>query len=91
MQITDQEKATLEVFTADEATFNLVQKIAKGRIEQEREMFIRNTTSRKGQNPIDVGTKIQIFDEALLLAEAVFKYLRQFKKTVDVPPINPGR
>ena len=91
IEITQQEKAILEVFTADTAMFDAVQKIAKGRIEKERDMFIRNRARREGKTPSDVGTQIQVFDEAIFLVDGIFRDLRQFKQTDDILPVNPGR
>ena len=91
IELTDTEKTVLKVFMADPATYEAVQKIAKGRIEKERDMYIRNKTQRDGRSPIEIGTQIQIFDEALLLVDAIFKDLRQFQEKTDVPTTNPGR
>ena len=89
--MTDKEKIILEIFLADVETFEAVQKIAKERIEKERDMFIRNRNLRKDKNPLDVGTQVQIFDEALLLTEQIFKDLRQYHKKVETVETNPAR
>ena len=89
--MTPEEKIILEVFMADTATVEAVQKIAKGRIEKERDMFIRNKTLRDGKSPTDVGTQVQIFDEAILLVEQIFKDLRQYQKKVETLETNPAR
>lgn len=89
--MTDQEKQIIEVFASDIPTFEAVQKVAKARIETERDLFIRNQALRKGKSPADIGSQVQIFDEALLLTEAVFADLRQFRRSEPHITKNPGR
>ncbi len=91
MELNEQEKQILEVFMADKPMYEAVQKIARERIEKERDMFIRNKALRKGKSPQDVGTQVQIFDEAILLVDAIFADLRQFRKFTHEPTQNPGR
>ncbi len=76
---------------ADPIMYQAVQKIATGRIEKDRDLFIRNMAQRKGKTPSEIGIQLQVFDEVLLLTEAIFRDLRQFKKTENVPTKNPGR
>jgi hypothetical protein len=91
MNLTNEEKQLLEVFNADKTMYEAVQKIVKGRIEKERDAFIRIKTNRDGKSAAEVGAQVQIFDEAILLVETIFADLRRFKKTIDIPNVNPGR
>ncbi len=91
MILTDAEKITLEIFTADEATFNLIIKLAKDKIDRNREVFVRNLRLKKELTNEEIGAKIRSFDEGTLLVEDFFREIAQLKKKPQEAQTNPAR
>lgn len=92
IELTDQEKVAIEIFTSEAGSFDAVHKIARNHIEQEREVFIKNQMNVPISSNEEVGAKLRSFAEAVRLVEGVFRDIGQFKK----PPkqeekLNPAR
>ena len=91
MNLTEQEKLTLEIFTSDAGAFDIVEKIMKEQLEEKRLMFVRNFTARKGLSNAEIGANIRAFDEAVLMVESIFREIAAYRKQPEVLEHNPGR
>lgn len=92
MQLTEEEKLILGMFTADGGGFDIVLKIAKKRLEIEKELAISKIMLTKDATNEETGAQLRAVGEGIRLVEAVFREISQYRKD---PPTqeskNPAR
>lgn len=92
MQLTDQERTTLEIFTSDAGAFEIVHKIALKKLETERDNYVKNALlpSNKESNE-EIGARIKALGEGIRLVEAIFREIGNLKKHETKEEKNPAR
>ncbi len=91
MELTDNEKTTLQIFTSQAGGFEVVHKIAREFIEKQRDLFIKNTTTLNTDSNEEIGAKLKAFTEGIKLVEAIFREIGQYKKQEITNSKNPAR
>ena len=76
--LTPEEKLAVEMFANDEQTFVTLLKIAKKRLEKEKELIVQKTMQGVGTNE-ENGANLKATGEGIRLVEAVFREFSQFR------------
>lgn len=92
MELTQEEKLVLEMFTANGGGYDTVLKIAKKRLETEKELSVQRIMLTKEGTNEENGAQLRAIGEGIRLVEAIFRDIGQFKKqTPKEEGKNPAR
>ncbi len=93
MDYTQEEQLALKLFADDEKTFATILKVAKKRLEKEKELIVEKvmlSTDRISNETM--GEHLRAVGEGIKLVESIFREISMFKsvqKSVD--KVNPAR
>ena len=91
IDLTENEKLALQIFTSEAGAFPTVYKIVKDKIERSKSAYITNLKIKKDFSNEEIGAKIRAFDEGADLVDAIFREISQYQKQNIEPKINRAR